>query len=106
MKEKLYALAEENKTLAVRQGCFFLTVVYNPLIMSISQIISIGQIIISVLVVIAILLQQRGSGIGGAFGGGGASYYTKRGLEKILFISTIILGILFVGSTIAALLFR
>lgn len=74
--------------------------------MSITQIISIGQIIISVLLMIAILLQQRGSGIGGAFGGGGASYYTKRGMEKILFISTIILGILFVGSTIAMLLFK
>jgi protein translocase SecG subunit len=74
--------------------------------MSISQIISVGQIIICVLLAIAILLQQRGSGIGGAFGGGGASYYTKRGMEKILFISTIILGILFLGSTIAMLLFK
>lgn len=74
--------------------------------MFISQIISIGQIIICVALATAILLQQRGSGIGGAFGGGGASYFTKRGFEKILFIATIVLGILFIGSTIAALLFR
>ncbi len=74
--------------------------------MSISAIISIVQIVISFLLVVAILFQQRGSGIGGAFGSGGASYFTKRGLEKILFIATIILGILFVASTIASLLVR
>lgn len=74
--------------------------------MPLSQIISVFQIIVCVLLVTAILLQQRGSGIGGAFGSGGASYFTKRGFEKVLFITTIVLAILFVGSTIASLLLR
>jgi len=74
--------------------------------MPISQIISVFQIIVCVLLAVVILLQQRGSGVGGAFGGAGASYFTRRGLEKILFIATVVLGILFVASTIASLLIR
>lgn len=74
--------------------------------MNISQIISIIQVIICFLLVAAILLQQRGGGLGASFGGAGASYHTKRGLEKILFMSTIILAILFTISTIAALLIK
>ncbi|MBI4692014.1 MAG: preprotein translocase subunit SecG [Candidatus Terrybacteria bacterium] len=74
--------------------------------MPISSIISLIQIIICALLVAAILLQQRGGGLGASFGGAGASYHTKRGIEKILFISTIILAILFIMSTIAALLIK
>jgi len=59
-----------------------------------------------VLLVGAILLQQRGSGLGGIFGGGGESYHTKRGFEKILFTSTIILATLFLLSTFVALLIK
>jgi protein translocase SecG subunit len=74
--------------------------------MSLSAIISIVQIAISFLLVAAILLQQRGAGLSESFGGMAGSYHTKRGLEKILFISTIILSILFVSSTFIALLLR
>jgi protein translocase SecG subunit len=75
--------------------------------MSIFAIISVVQIIISLLLVAAILLQQRGAGLSEAFGGSGAgSYHTKRGLEKILFILTIVLGILFVTSTFVVLLIK
>lgn len=74
--------------------------------MSLSAIISIVQIVISFLLVAAILLQQRGAGLSESFGGMGGSYHTKRGLEKILFISTIILSILFVSSTFIVLLLR
>lgn len=44
------------------------------------------------------MLQQRGAGIGGAFGGGGEGgvYYKKRGAEKIIFKASIILAILFI----------
>ena len=65
------------------------------------KFISIAQIIISVLLMAAILLQQRGAGSSAIMGGGSASYYTNRGFEKILFISTIVLAALFV---IAALI--
>jgi len=62
-----------------------------------SSILAISQIIISAALIAAILLQQRGAGSSGIFGGGsgGSSYYTKRGFEKILFISSIVLAGLF-----------
>ena len=44
------------------------------------------QVGVAILLVIAILLQQRGSGLSATFGGEGNVYRTKRGLEKILFI--------------------
>ncbi len=61
-----------------------------------NNIFNIIQIIIAALLAIFILLQQRGAGVGGAFGGGGEVYYKKRGMEKIIFISTIILSVLFI----------
>ncbi len=53
-----------------------------------------------------ILFQNSEGGLGGAFGGdgGGGKYHTKKGLEKTLFISTIILGILFGLLAIVSLL--
>lgn len=57
--------------------------------------LSIIQIIISILLIIVILLQQKGTGLGAAFGGEGNIYRTKRGLEKSLHIVTIILSVLF-----------
>lgn len=65
------------------------------------QVIFISQIAVSLLLVIAILLQQRGSGLSSVFGGTGNIYRTKRGLEKGLFVLTIILVILFVGIGVA-----
>lgn len=56
------------------------------------KILSILQIIVSILLVTAILLQQRGGGLSAVFGGGGDVYRTKRGLEKIIFIATIVLA--------------
>lgn len=54
---------------------------------------------------IAILLQQRGTGLSGAFGGGeGGAYSTRRGIEKILFASTVVLAILFFGVSVLRLL--
>jgi len=71
-----------------------------------SSILSIIQIIISILLVAAVLLQQRGAGLSGAFGGESMEYHTRRGFEKILFTATIILSILFVSSTFVALLIK
>lgn len=59
------------------------------------MILNIIQIIISILLVITILIQQRGSGLGSAFGGDSAIYRTKRGLEKSLHIVTIVLAVIF-----------
>lgn len=64
----------------------------------------IAQIIISFLLIVSILLQQRGAGLGGVFGGGGSNYHTKRGFEKIIFTSTIVLSVLFIIITFLGLL--
>ena len=58
-------------------------------------IISIIQIIVSVLLIIGILMQQRGGGLSTVFGGSGSVYRTRRGVEKVVFIATIILAALF-----------
>lgn len=62
-----------------------------------SGYVQIAQLVISAILIIAILLQNRGTGLGGIFGGEGNVYRTKRGVEKGLFVSTIILAALFVG---------
>ncbi|MCK5084203.1 MAG: preprotein translocase subunit SecG [Candidatus Pacebacteria bacterium] len=56
------------------------------------------QIIVSILLIIAILLQNRGAGLSETFGGSGNVYQTKRGFDKFLFIATVILAILFLGT--------
>lgn len=61
------------------------------------NIIAIVQIIISILLAASILLQQRGTGLSTTFGGDGNVYRTKRGLEKMLFVATIALAVLFFG---------
>ncbi len=70
------------------------------------QILAIIQIIVSILLIITILLQQRGSGLGAAFGGSENIYRTKRGAEKSIFISTIILAIAFLGLALANVLLK
>jgi preprotein translocase subunit SecG len=58
----------------------------------------------AVLMVIFILLQSRGSSLGGTFGGDSNFYRSKRGVEKVLFNGTIVLAAVFVGSTILSIL--
>ena len=64
-----------------------------------SNIITIAQIIVSVILIAVILIQESSSGAGGVFGGGGGGgfHQTRRGLEKVLFITTIVLVTLFAG---------
>lgn len=64
------------------------------------KIIDIIQIVISVLLIGSILFQQRGAGLSSTFGGEGGVYFKKRGMEKILFVATIILAGLFILSAI------
>lgn len=68
-------------------------------------IFSIVQLVLSILLIIAVLMQQRGSGMGAAFGGGGVVYNTRRGVDKILFQITIVISILFFAAAVANLLF-
>jgi preprotein translocase subunit SecG len=64
----------------------------------------VAQIVISIALVLIILLQVRGGGLGGIFGQADAVYRTKRGVEKTLFQFTIILVVLFV--TISLILLK
>lgn len=64
------------------------------------QTLNIAQIVISILLIISILLQQRGGGLSPVFGGEGGAYRTRRGLEKSVFIGTIILSALFLLTAI------
>ena len=63
------------------------------------------QVGLSILLIAAILLQQRGAGLSGTFGGGGMEYSTKRGAEKILYYATIVIAALFVITSILTVRF-
>lgn len=62
------------------------------------MIMDIITVIFGVLLIGAILLQNRGTGLGAGFGGDGAVFRTKRGVEKKLHMMTIIIAVLFFGS--------
>lgn len=60
------------------------------------SVLSIVQIVISVALIACILFQQRGTALGSAFGGGGESYASRRGLQQKIYWATIALGALFI----------
>ncbi len=60
------------------------------------RLLLVTQAILGLLLTISILMQNRGSGLGAAFGSDFGGYHTKRGLEKFLFRASITLGALFV----------
>lgn len=64
---------------------------------------NISQTLLAVLLVVIILLQQKGSGLSGVFGGSSNIYSTKRGVDKILHLATIILAIVFFGLSLVRL---
>jgi preprotein translocase subunit SecG len=68
---------------------------------SILQIVTIGS---AILMLLAILLQQRGASLGAGFGSSGELYTTRRGLDKNLFEATIIMAVIFVLSILVGLL--
>lgn len=69
-----------------------------------NQTLNIAQAVVSILLIISILLQNRGTGLSETFGGGGnASYQTKRGFDKFLFRASIILAILFLATAVYSL---
>lgn len=69
------------------------------------MILSIIQLVSAVLLIISILLQNRGTGLGSAFGGEGNVYRTKRGLESVLFKATIVIAVVFLGSSLLSVLY-
>ena len=67
------------------------------------NLIYIIQIVVSILLMITVLMQQKGSGLGAGFGGEGTVYRTKRGAEKFIFRFTIVLAFLFLATSLANL---
>ncbi|MBT3249367.1 MAG: preprotein translocase subunit SecG [Candidatus Pacebacteria bacterium] len=68
------------------------------------NILLIAQIVISVVITASILLQAQGTGLGSTWGGGGETYHTRRGLEKVLFYFTIVSIVIFAGLSLAIII--
>ncbi len=72
------------------------------------KILPYAQIILSVVLVLSILLQQSGAGVGGALGGGdaGSIHHSRRGFEKFLFYLSILCAVLFALSGLLAIIVK
>ncbi len=72
--------------------------------MNVGEILDIVMIASASLMILAILLQTRGASLGAGFGASGELFTTRRGLEKNLYDTTIVLAVVFVGSLLASLM--
>lgn len=74
--------------------------------MSLDSILVYTQVGTALILIVTILLQQTGSGLGGAIGGGGggSEFSTKRGLEKGLYNTTIVVAVIFLAASITRLI--
>ncbi len=70
----------------------------------ISHILDILQVVLAIIMIVVILVQQKGSGLGAAFGGSSNSFSTKRGIDKVLHQVTIVVVIIFFIVSIANLM--
>lgn len=68
------------------------------------NIYNVIQLVLAVLLIIVILLQQKGSGLSGVFGGSSNVYSTKRGFDKILHWGTIMISVIFFGVSLLRLI--
>lgn len=68
--------------------------------------LKIFQVVIAVILILIILIQDKGAGLSATFGGGGEFYKSKRGIDRILFMATIVFSILFVASSVAFIFVR
>jgi preprotein translocase subunit SecG len=78
---------------------------HNKRIYMSQTLLLVLQSVVSIFLIIVILLQQKGVGLGGAFGGEGNVYRSRRGAEKFLFTLTIILGTIFLVLAVIAAFF-
>jgi preprotein translocase subunit SecG len=71
-----------------------------------NPILAIGQILLSIALIAAILLQARGTGLSGTFGGDSAVYRSRRGVERRLWQFTVALLVLFVVFALIAFIYQ
>jgi preprotein translocase subunit SecG len=67
------------------------------------NIYNLTQFTLSIILIVVVLLQQKGTGLSGVFGGSSNIYSTKRGVDKILHYATITIAIIFFGISIVRL---
>ncbi len=80
---------------------------YSAGMQLLAAILPYAQIVLSVILVTAILLQQSGAGVGGALGGSDDSFrHTRRGFEYFLFILSIVCGVLFALSALLSAIIK
>ena len=70
-----------------------------------NPLLGIGQIIVGIALMVSILIQARGTGLSGTFGGDSAVYRSRRGVERRLWQFTIVLTVLFVLFSLASFVF-
>jgi protein translocase SecG subunit len=70
------------------------------------QLLNIITALAAIVLVVSVLLQNQGSGLGTAFGGESNFYRSKRGLEKVLFYVTIAAAAVMVGSILANIVIK
>lgn len=73
---------------------------------NIPAFINLINIVVMVLLIIAIAVQNKSSGLSTVFGGGGGVTTTRRGVDKWLFYTTVVLSVLFVGLSVTNLILR
>jgi preprotein translocase subunit SecG len=71
----------------------------------VNPILAFGQILVSIGLIVAILLQARGTGLSSTFGGDSAVYRSRRGVERRLWQFTIVLLVLFIVFSLASYVF-
>lgn len=81
------------------------TMIVSTAMETVIGLLPIVQIVLSVLLIILVLMQRTGAGLGGAFGADsmGSGFHTRRGAEKTLFNATIVVAILFAATAFAQL---
>ena len=72
--------------------------------MNINDFLQIITVASAIILVVSVLLQQRGATLGAGFGASGELYTTRRGFDKNLFDVTIIMAVVFVGSILVSLI--
>lgn len=71
-----------------------------------NNLVLIFEIVLGLLLIALIMLQSKGTGLGSTFGGDMGFYGTKRGAEKMLFVLTIIIAVLFLVNSLAGVLLQ
>ncbi|MBQ3441251.1 preprotein translocase subunit SecG [Candidatus Saccharibacteria bacterium] len=72
--------------------------------MQLGSFLQATTLISAILSILLILLQQRGASLGAGFGSSGELYTQRRGLEKSLFVATIVFVVIFIASILALLI--